>query len=233
MIPIRDTNVRNSFPFINYLIILTNIYVFVLQLGAANPEAFTYMFGFVPARFSFLHPVSYQSIISSMWMHGGFLHIIFNMWFLHIFGDNVEDRMGHIKYFLFYVICGVAAVAAQYVIAPTSAIPLIGASGAIAGVTGAYFHFFKHSRIQALVPSFFGLWHSIELPSWFFLGYWFVLQIFSGIGSLAATQYNEGGVAFFAHIGGFVCGYAIALFFKSNKAAHDEEGYERLERLYN
>jgi len=167
-----------------------------------------------------------------MWMHGGFLHIIFNLWFLHIFGDNVEDRIGHIRYFLFYVITGIFAVAAQYLIDPTSPIPLIGASGAIAGVTGGYLHLFKDARIVALVPSFFGLMHRVVLPSWIFLGYWFALQVISGVGSFASIEVNGGGVAFFAHIGGFVAGYVLAVFV-SPKKVPEEGKYEKLSRLYN
>ena len=124
------------------------------------------------------------------------------------------------------------AVAAQYLIDPTSSIPLIGASGAIAGVTGAYLYLFKDARIVALVPSFFGLMHRVVLPSWIFLGYWFVLQIISGVGSLTSIDVNGGGVAFFAHIGGFVAGYVLAIFVAPKKAP--EEGkYEKLSRLYN
>jgi len=232
MIPLHDTNQRTSFPFINYLIIISNIFVFWLQLTAPNFETFILTHGFISSRFSLIDPSTWFQIISSMWMHGGFLHIIFNLWFLHIFGDNVEDRIGHIRYFLFYVITGIFAVAAQYLIDPTSSIPLIGASGAIAGVTGAYLYLFKDARIVALVPSFFGLMHRVVLPSWIFLGYWFVLQIISGVGSLTSIDVNGGGVAFFAHIGGFVAGYVLAIFVAPKKAP--EEGkYEKLSRLYN
>ena len=232
MIPLHDTNQRTSLPFINYLIIISNIFVFWLQLTAPNFELFILTHGFISSRFSLIDPSTWFQIISSMWMHGGFLHIIFNLWFLHIFGDNVEDRIGHIRYFLFYVVCGIFAVAAQYLIDPTSSIPLIGASGAIAGVTGAYLYLFKDARIVALVPSFFGLMHRVVLPSWIFLGYWFVLQIISGVGSLTSIDVNGGGVAFFAHIGGFVAGYVLAIFVAPKKAP--EEGkYEKLSRLYN
>lgn len=232
MIPLHDTNQRTSFPFINYFFIISNILVFILQLSAPNIEAFIIAHGFVPSRFSLIDPTTWYQVISSMWLHGGFLHIIFNMWFLHIFGDNVEDRIGHLRYFVFYVICGIAAVGAQYIIDPTSSIPLIGASGAIAGVTGAYLKLFKDARIVTLVPSFFGLWHRIILPAWIFLGYWFLLQIISGVSSLATIEINDGGVAFFAHIGGFVAGYILAFFLPTRKVP--EEGtYERLSRLYN
>lgn len=234
MIPLHDTNQRNSFPFINYFIILSNIAVFILQLSAPDFEAFILAHAFVPAQFSLLNPASWFTVISSMWMHGNLLHIIFNLWFLHIFGDNVEDRIGHIRYLLFYVVCGIAAVGAQYVIEPSSTIPLIGASGAIAGVTGAYLKLFKDARIVALVPSFFGILHRVVLPSWIFLGYWFLLQVVSGFGSLATLEVNQGGVAFFAHIGGFIAGYFLAFFVMGQQ--HDsgeDDTYEKLKRLYN
>ncbi|KXK11084.1 MAG: Rhomboid family protein [Microgenomates bacterium OLB23] len=168
MIPLHDTNRRSTFPIVNYLIIVSNSIVFALQLAAPDIGQFIMTYGFVPQQFSVMQPSTWLTVLSSMWMHGGFLHIIFNMWFLHIFGDNVEDAIGHIRYLLFYVFCGVAAVGAQYMMDPTSSIPLIGASGAIAGVTGAYLKLFRNARIVALVPSFFGLWHRIVLPSWFF-----------------------------------------------------------------
>jgi len=232
MIPLYDTNTRNSIPFVNYFIILSNIFVFILQLSAPNIGEFIMAHGFISARFSIANPLTWAQILSSMWMHGGYLHIIFNMWFLHIFGDNVEDSLGHIRYLLFYIVCGVIAVGAQYAVDPTSTVPLIGASGAIAGVTGAYLHLYRHSRIVALVPSFLGLWHKIALPSWIFLGYWFALQVISGVGSLASIKINDGGVAFFAHIGGFVCGYVLVMFWPTKKKSEDTE-YEKLVRLYN
>ena len=228
MIPLRDTNPRHSFPLVNYLIIAGNILIFLLQLISPNPESMINAYAFTPAGFSLLNVTSYAQVFTSMWLHGGFLHIIFNMWFLHIFGDNVEDALGHIRYLVFYLVTGVAAVGAQYVIAPSSVVPLIGASGAIAGVTGAYFFLFRNSRIVALVPSLFGLWHKIELPAWFFLGYWFVLQLISGFGSLAAVRINEGGVAFFAHIGGVAAGYVLAMFTRS---ARKEEDYMPMAKL--
>ena len=128
---------------------------------------------------------------------------------MHIFGDNVEDRLGHLNYLIFYILAGVAAVFAQYFFNLGSNIPMIGASGAISGVTGAYFVLFPRGRIKAIVPVFFGFYDIIILPAWFFLGYWFIIQIFSGVGSLVTFDINQGGVAWFAHIGGFLFGYII------------------------
>lgn len=209
MFPIKDTTPRKRFPFFNYLIIFINIVVFLIQLTAYNFDQFILDYGFIPARFSFFNLESYRSILYSLFLHGGFFHLISNMWFLHIFGDNVEDRLGHLKYLFFYLAGGFVATFFQLIFNLGSPIPMIGASGAISAVAGAYFVFFKHSKVEALVPTFFGLWDIIELPAWFFLGYWFFIQVFSGVGSLAAFDINQGGVAWFAHIGGFLFGWLV------------------------
>lgn len=210
MFPLRDSTARRSFPWVNYSIIFLTIYVFILQLTAPDFEQFIYQYGFVPSRFDFFDLSSYRYIIYSIFLHGGFFHIISNLWFLHIFGDNIEDSLGHFLYLFFYLIGGMAAVFAQLVFNFGSDIPMIGASGAISAVAGAYFVLFKRSKIEALVPDFIGFLHIVELPSWFFLGYWFVLQVFSGLGSLVTFDINQGGVAWFAHIGGFVYGVYVA-----------------------
>ena len=209
MLPLRDSTPRRSFPFINYLIIFVNIFIFLIQLSAPSFEEFVYTWGFVPARFSPFEGQFYKYIFFSMWLHGGWFHLLSNLWFLHIFGDNVEDRLGHLRYLIFYISAGFAAAFLQYVFALGSIVPMIGASGAISGVAGAYFVLFKRSKIEALVPGFFGFWHVVELPSWFFLGYWFVIQLFNGLGSLVVFDINTGGVAWFAHIGGFLLGYYV------------------------
>lgn len=202
----------------NYLIIALTIYVFFIQITSADFEAFVFNFGFVPSRFSFFDLDSYRYILYSIFLHGGLFHIASNLWFLHIFGDNVEDRMGHLWYPIFYILAGGVAVFAQLVFNLGSSIPMIGASGAISGVAGAYFVLFRHSKIETLVPTFFGFYDVIELPTWFFLGYWFVIQLFSGVGSLVTYDIQQGGVAFFAHVGGFVFGYLVA---KSLKDKND------------
>lgn len=210
MFPIRDLTPRSRFPIINYLIIGITLYVFYLQLTAADFEAFIFQYGFVPARFNFFDFSSYKNIVYSIFLHGGFFHIVSNLWFLHIFGDNVESRMGHLGYLFFYIAAGVVAVFAQLFFNFGSSVPMIGASGAISGVAGAYFILFRNSQIETLVPTFFSFYQIIKLPVWFFLGYWFVVQLFSGVGSLVSYDVQQGGVAFFAHIGGFVFGYLIA-----------------------
>ncbi len=217
MLPLRDSTPRRSFPIINYLIIFVNIFVFLIQLSAPSFDEFVYTWGFVPARFSPFEGEFYKYIFFSMWLHGGWFHLLSNMWFLHIFGDNVEDRLGHFRYLLFYISAGFAAALLQYIVSFESLVPMIGASGAISGVAGAYFALFKRSTIEALVPGFFGFWHIVELPSWFFLGYWFVVQLFNGLGSLVAFDINSGGVAWFAHIGGFLWGWWVAKMFFGRK----------------
>ena len=149
-----------------------------------------------------------SSVITSMFLHGGWMHLIGNMWFLWVYGDNVEDALGHGKYLLFYLLCGVAAAAAQYVVYPDSRVPTLGASGAIAGVMGAYLIKFPHSRILTLIPIFF-FFTTLELPAVLILVYWFVLQFFSGFGSIGYSQVSQGGVAWFAHIGGFIAGMIL------------------------
>ncbi|MFQ5452040.1 MAG: rhomboid family intramembrane serine protease [Candidatus Paceibacterota bacterium] len=210
MFPIKDTSSTRKFPFVNYIIILANIVVFIVEITAPDIQEFITLYSFIPGEFIPYLLATYKGIFTSMWLHGGWFHLLSNMWFLHIFGDNIEDRVGHFRYFLFYLSAGVAATLAQYVIDPFSFIPMVGASGAISGIAGAYVVLFRHSRIQALIPTFFGFWDIVELPSWIFLGYWLVIQVFSGIGSVVVTSAGEGGVAFFAHIGGFVFGWLIA-----------------------
>lgn len=209
MFPIRDSAPRRGFPIINLLIIAANVVVFLIQLLAPDFERFVFQYGFVPARFDLFDPTTYSPLLFSIFMHGGFMHIISNMWFLHIFGDNVEDELGHFGFLLFYLAGGIIAIFGQYIFSPNSNIPMIGASGAVSAVAGAYFVRFRRHTIEALVPTFVGFWDVIELPAWFFLGYWFVIQVFSGLGSLVAFDINQGGVAWFAHIAGFVFGYAI------------------------
>jgi len=208
MFPIKDSTPRRSFPFINYFIIAANILVFLIQISAPDFEAFINSYAFIPKQFNFFVLQTYTPIFTSLFLHGGLFHLLSNMWFLRIFGDNVEDRMGHIPYFVFYLIGGAAATLTQYLFSINSSIPQIGASGAISAVAGAYFVLFRQSRVLTLIPIFF-VW-LVEIPVGLFLGYWFFVQLFSGIGSIVSYDVNQGGVAFFAHVGGFVFGYLLA-----------------------
>lgn len=212
MFPLRDSTPRSTFPYINYLIILLNIGVFIYQLLLPNPDKFIYQYAFIPREFIFVDLKSYIYIFTSMFMHGGIFHLVSNVWFLHIFGDNVEDEIGHIRYLIFYLCAGVAATLLQYAFITQSEIPMIGASGAISGVAGAYFFLFRKSKVIALVTYFFWIWDIVELPVWFFLGYWFIIQLFASIGSIVAFQLNSGGVAYLAHLGGFLFGYIVVRF---------------------
>ena len=209
MIPLRDAQKTESFPFVNITFIAINVCVFLYEMSLGrNLEGFIRSAAFVPA--DFFQPGSpvadARSVLVSMFLHGGWMHLIGNMLYLWIFGDNIEDRLGHAKYVLFYVLCGWAATLAHGFADMSSQVPSIGASGAIAGVLGAYLVLFPQGRVLTLVP--FGFFTQIrELPAILVLGMWFVLQFFSGVLSLGARQ--PGGVAWWAHIGGFVAGIVL------------------------
>ena len=220
MIPIRDTIKSDSYPFITTIIVIANILVFIKEmiLGPALEE-FVNIYGVVPIKFfssTYIHHTSFLELITplftSMFIHGDILHILGNLWFLWIFGDNVEDKMGHFKYLLFYLTSGIVAMVFHIVTNSMSQVPAVGASGAIAGVMGAYMILFPMSRILTLVPIiiFFSF---IELPAFFFLGLWFVYQFL--LGTLTLGMQGVGGIAFWAHIGGFIWGFFIAILFKT------------------
>ena len=207
MIPLRDVIPSRTFPFFTIAFIVFNsvAFLFELSLGDRALEAVMYAYGVVPNRFS------WTPVLTSMFLHGGWLHFLGNMLYLWIFGDNVEDRLGHGRFVLFYLSCGAAAALAHVFMNPLSTVPTIGASGAIAGVMGAYFVMYPHSRVLALVPLFI-IWEIIEVPAILFLGIWFLMQFFSGVGSIAADAGAEsGGVAFWAHVAGFVAGVGAVL----------------------
>ena len=199
MIPLRDIIPSRTTPIVTIPLIVVNVLVFLyeLTLGQAVND-FTLYFGLVPAAFSWV------AVLTSMFLHGGLFHVAGNMLYLWIFGDNVEDRMGHGRFLVFYLLCGTAAALAQTITAPDSVVPMVGASGAIAGVMGAYFVLYPKSRIVTLVPLFF-FFQIIEVPAIFFLGIWIALQALDGTISIT-TPATGGGVAFFAHIGGFAFG---------------------------
>ena len=209
MIPIRDTISTRNYPVVNNTIIGINVVVFILQM-MQGPELdrFIYIYGLVPARYSVGQIASYFtpgqqlfSIVSFMFLHGGFLHLIGNIWFLYIFGDNVEDRLGHMRYIVFYLLCGVASGISHLLLNLNSNIPTIGASGAIAGVMGAYFILHPRSKILTLIPIIFIPW-LIEISAYFFLGFWFALQFINA----AISHGDVSGIAWWAHIGGFIFG---------------------------
>jgi membrane associated rhomboid family serine protease len=207
MIPLRDVIPSRTFPFFTVTFIVLNSIAFLYELSLPDRtlEQFIFVYGVVPARLDLL------SVFTSMFLHGGWAHFLGNMLFLWIFGDNVEDRLGHARFVVFYLLCGAAAVVAHVYMNPASMVPTIGASGAIAGVMGAYFVLYPHSRVLALVPLFI-VFEVIEVPAILFLGIWFLMQFFYGVGSLGGgTGVEAGGVAFWAHIAGFLAGMAGVL----------------------
>ncbi len=217
MFPISDATKRNSVPVMNYLIILANVAIFIIQSISPNPDAFIVKYSFIPAYFNFFNVNSYIPLFTSLFIHGSILHIASNMWFLHIFGDNVEDRLGHIGFLFFYLVAGLIATFTQYILSRTSTIPQIGASGAISGAAGAYFLMFMRSKVKTLVISIVGFFTIIDIPAYVFLGYWFFLQIVSGIASVFTSSLSVGGVAWFAHVGGFLFGALVAVLFSLRK----------------
>jgi len=206
MIPLRDTQPSHSTPIVTVGIIVVNVLVFLYQvsLDRFSLNHFIVEYGVVPDR------LQYASLVTSMFLHGGWMHLIGNMWFLWIYGDNVEDVLGHFKYLLFYLLAGLAAALLQVWTNGGSRVPMVGASGAIAGVMGAYLIKFPHSRILTLLPVIV-FFTTVEIPAVFILLYWFAIQFFSGVGSIGYSNMSQGGVAWFAHIGGFVAGIVLVL----------------------
>jgi membrane associated rhomboid family serine protease len=210
VIPLKDVIPSRTVPIVTIAIIVLNSLAFLFELSMPDRvlESFIRVYAVVPADFTML------TAVTSMFLHGGWLHFLGNMLYLWIFGDNVEDELGHGRFVVFYLICGVAAGLAHVFMNPASTIPTIGASGAIAGVMGAYFVLYPHSRILALLPLFV-FWNVVEVPAIFFLGIWFVMQFFSGVGSIAAGARATGaGIAFWAHVAGFLTGMATVFVFR-------------------
>lgn len=218
MIPLKDDQPRVTTPYVTFFLIALNTLVFFFEISLTPPtrNAFIFQFGLIPKNLGSViagHPVappelSLLSIFTSMFIHASWLHIIFNMWFLWIFGDNIEDHLGHFRYLLLYLACGIAAALAQTAFSGNSAIPTVGASGAIAGIMGAYFLLYPSARVLTLIPFIFI--YLTWLPAWLILGYWFIVQFLSGAAtSIAYSQSTGGGIAFWAHVGGFLSGLAL------------------------
>ncbi len=209
MMPIGDDNSsRRTVPYVTYGLIAANILFFVLELFSGN--AFIEQWAFIPVRFLENPIAASLTLFTSMFMHAGWAHLLGNMVYLWIFGDNVEDRFGHVKFLIFYLICGLAATFAQLIFNTTSSIPNLGASGAIAGVLGAYIVLFPKGKINVMQGQ-----RAIQVPALLVIGLWFVLQFFSGIGSLSTTA-DTGGVAYMAHIGGFLAGILLTFLFRGS-----------------
>ena len=212
MIPLRDTTRSRNYPAVNTALIAANGLLFLVQMAQGpQQDAFIYTYGLVPARYSVPHVAAYftsfqqaLALLSFMFLHGGFWHLLGNMWSLYIFGDNVEDRLGPFRYLLFYLLCGWASGLFHLFLNWQSPVPTIGASGAIAGVMGAYLLLYPRSKILTLIPIFF-IPYFIEIPAFFFLGLWFLFQFIGAAGSSA----QSGGIAWWAHVGGFVAGILL------------------------
>ena len=224
MIPLKDDTPRFSTPYVTYFLIALNTIIFLYELLGFVPQArnqFMFQFGMVPARITGLmsgaHHVSPETallpILTSMFLHASWLHLIGNMWVLWIFGDNIEDYLGHFPYIVFYLVCGLAAAVTHTLLNAGSVMPTVGASGAIAGIMGAYFVLYPRAKVLTLVPLIviFTFWW---LPAWIVLGYWFAIQFFSGAATaVAVSSRTAGGIAFWAHVGGFVAGIVLIKLF--------------------
>lgn len=225
MIPIRDRNPSGSFPLVTVSLILVNVLVFLFELSLGTRlDSFLFQFGIVPIKVIYSADIpgsnfanTYFPFLSYMFLHGGFVHLIGNMWFLWIFGDNIEDRLGRIQFILFYFICGIGSAIVHVYFNRQSGIPCVGASGAIAGVLGAYMVTFPRARVLVVLPLFI-IWQIIELPAIFVLGFWFLIQFFTGAATISSA--HGGGVAWWAHIGGFVLGIILIKIFPKARYRH-------------
>jgi membrane associated rhomboid family serine protease len=214
MIPLRDVIPSRTFPFINIALIVLNSVAFLAELSISDAgfQPFLRTFALVPGH------LLWPTVLTSMFIHAGWLHFLGNMLYLWIFGDNVEDRLGHFRYLVFYLLCGTVAAVAHIWMNPASMLPTLGASGAIAGVMGAYFVLYPRSQILTLIPFFILYVRVVEVPAIVFLGLWFVLQFLS----VAATGGSEaGGVAVWAHVAGFLAGVAWVVIFRSRRTTWD------------
>jgi len=211
MIPLRDSTPSRSFPIVTVLIIMLNLYIFYQEiLMGPYLDLFISYYGMIPADF---RPFN---LLSSIFLHGGWMHVIGNMWVLWLFGDNVEDHMGHFKFLIFYLLMGGIAGTTHYLMNPVSTSPVVGASGAVAGVMGAYFLMFRQARVFTYIPPIF----LVTIPAWVYLGFWALSQLYGGAGSLAGASSN---IAFWAHIGGFIGGMILYKLFLNRNY---EESYE-------
>jgi len=210
MFPIGDDNsTRQTAPVVVYALIALNVALFFAELNGGDP--FIVRWAFVPRRFLADPAGGFVTVFTSMFMHGGWLHLGGNMLYLWIFGDNVEDRFGHLKFLVFYLLCGIAATFAQMAFNPGSNVPNVGASGAIAGVLGGYILLFPGARVRVLMGR-----SVVPMPAFVVIGLWIILQLVSGIGSIAPTA-DTGGIAYMAHIGGFAAGFVLTLVLRGNR----------------
>jgi membrane associated rhomboid family serine protease len=218
MIPLKDTVRARSFPIVNWILIGVNIFVFLLELSfGPDTERLIAALGLVPAQFlDALSLGQVMTIFTSMFLHGGWLHLISNLLALYIFGDNVEDRVGHGRYLVFYLVCGLIAAMTHIAFNSSSPVPTIGASGAISGVLGAYFILYPRARVITLIPLFILPWF-VEIPAIVYLGFWFLSQLLNGTLAIVSGAQAFGGVAFWAHVGGFLAGLLLVKPFEQRR----------------
>jgi len=225
VIPLRDANPSGTWPLTTVALVLANVAAFAHELTRGPAlDRFLLTYGLVPVKVSYFWHIAGLRLlddvlvpaVAGIFLHGGFVHLLGNMWYLWIFGDNIEDRLGHLPFLLFYLLCGLIASATHVALNPESGVPVIGASGAIAGVLGAYLVCFPRARVLTLVPIFIFL-QFVELPAFVLLVFWFVLQFFNG--ALSIAQANLGGVAWWAHVGGFVAGIVLVWIFPKRRGA--------------
>jgi membrane associated rhomboid family serine protease len=239
VIPLKDENPTEITPYFTVLFLIANLGVWFTVQGAGHPEALLASvmdYGVVPCQITGECPADglrFESVLTSMFMHGSWEHLLGNMLFLWVFGNNIEDSMGHIRFIVFYIICGTAAAAAHIFLSPASPIPAVGASGAISGIMGAYILLYPRVRVFTWFPPFFFL----PIRAFFILGYWFVIQLLMGVVTIGPEAGEQGGVAVWAHVGGFIAGLALIKFFekpeltyaKSHKIKLSREDAARLE----
>jgi membrane associated rhomboid family serine protease len=223
MIPLKDRNPRRRFPIVTIILILANILVFLYEISlGVNLERFLFHFSVTPNEIhqalhsNIFKPFVFMTLITSLFLHGGWLHLGGNMLYLWVFGDNVEDKLGHVRFIAFYLLCGISASALHIYLQSTSTVTTIGASGAISGILGAYILMFPRARVLTLIPIFIFI-QIAELPAYIILGFWFILQFFYGMLSLKHTIAGTGGVAWWAHIGGFIAGLLFVIPFRKHK----------------
>ena len=232
MIPLRDLNPRNTVPVVTIALIIANCVVFLREVtfDETSTNLMIENLGLIPARtvaFFAGEPVTISQALlpffTSMFLHGGWMHLIGNMWFLWIFGDNVEDRVGHLRFILLYLACGLAGTLAHLISSYSSTVPTVGASGAIAGILGAYLITYPRAKVLTLIPLFFFI-TTVEIPAYLFLFGWFALQFVNGMASLGPEGQMGGGVAWFAHLGGFLAGVPLMLWARSGRPARASAG---------
>lgn len=218
MFPISDSIKTKGIPIFTIVIISFTAYIFIRQILSSDPENFILQYALIPNLINFIDLNSLTPFITAIFLHGGFLHILSNMWFLWIFGDDVEETIGFILYPILYLTAGIVGNVVQYLLMQNSNIPMLGASGAVAGILGAYYILFPHSKIKVFVPVFF-FPAVINIPAPIMLGYWFILQLIAGASSLPLS--GQGGIAFFAHVGGFIAGAVFVRLFSFHKKVYE------------